>query len=155
MSAEARKHKIPSSYHLFIVQWNNRFVHLPGEKDSARCTWMNNTDLLSDKKCCTSTTCRAKFGMMPWEFTKYELEVLLGFYRRGLMPLLLAFCVVFLYQMLSWPVRIPAFTRTRTAITLASLGVKSVILQLANLWSWFLFQGRHPTQSPWTTKAMV
>lgn len=84
MSAEARKHKIPFSCHLFIVQWNNRFLHLPGGKDSARCTWVNNTNLLSDKKCCTSIIWRAKFGMRPWEFTKFEREMLFGFYRRGL-----------------------------------------------------------------------
>lgn len=144
-SAKPSKHKIPFSCHLFIVQWNNRFLWLFGKRILREVPgWI----IHSDMKHYISINWRAKLGMRPRMFTIYELEMLLGFYQWDLPT----FTSCFLLTNTLMTSTDPSFHKNMDWVTdyFRSKVSDSPACRVLKL---FLFQGRQPTQISWTTKA--
>lgn len=151
MSAEPSKHKIPFSCHLFIMQWNNRFLWLFGK----RILWdVPGWIILSDRKHYISITWRAKFGMRPWMFTNYELEMLLGFYWWGLPTLTSCFLHGVPVTNTLLTSTDPTFHKNMDCSHYDFSGSKVNNSPASRSIKLGLFQGRQPTQTPWTTKAV-
>lgn len=96
-----------------------------------------------------------KFGMRPWMFTDYELEMLLGCYQWGL-PTLTSCFLCGICGTNTLMTRTDPSLQKNTDCSLFDFFTSKV----SNSPSYrslklHLFQGRQPTQTPGTTKTML